>query len=468
MNIFHVSSEVFPYSKTGGLADMTAALAKAQAKAGHKVTLTTPLHRGIRDRFSKLEPSDIELSVPLGQAEHSAAVWKLSLSNNLTILFLDQPGFFDRPNVYGEDDDAERFIFFSKCATRLAKRADILHAHDWQSALTMPLFSLSKKNIGKVFTVHNAAYQGRFVKDKFALTGLPDSFFNWQQLEFYDDINLLKGGVVFADLATTVSPRYAEEILTPEYGCGLEGVFQAKGSALTGVLNGVDYDEWNTTANPHLAAPYSADAPEGKATNKTALQHELGLAEKPDVPLLGNISRFTEQKGIDILLGALQEQLAAGAEFQFAGLGSGDTLLEQSMSDLAKQHPGRVVVRIGYDNALAHRIEAGCDFFVMPSLFEPCGLNQLYSLRYGAVPVVRATGGLEDSIIDLCQGDETATGIKFGEPSAEVLSQAIGQALSLYFDPIRLTKVRNNGMRADFSWSRTTAEYDRLYHSIRP
>ena len=468
MNIFHVSSEVFPYSKTGGLADMTAALAKAQAKDGHKVKLVTPLYRGILDRFSDLEPSDIEFSVPLGQAEHTVTIRQLTHSKNLTVLFVDQPEFFDRANVYGEEDDAERFIFFSKCAVRLAKNADIVHAHDWQSALTMPLLSLGQAQIGKVFTIHNAAYQGRFGRDKFELTGLPDSFFNWQQLEFYDDINLLKGGVVFADLTTTVSPRYAEELLTPEYGCGLEGVFQAKGSALTGVLNGVDYSEWNTNNNPHLVAPFSADAPEGKAANKTALQRELGLDEQPGLPLLGNISRFAEQKGIDVLLDALEQQLAGGVAFQYTGLGSGDARLEQAMSDLAKRHPGRIAIRVGYDTALAHRIEAGCDFFVMPSRFEPCGLNQLYSLRYGAIPIVRETGGLKDSIIDLSQGDDTATGIKFEQPNADALGQALGQAFTLYSDPSRLAKVRDNGMRADFSWFRTTTEYDRLYNTIRP
>jgi len=468
MNIFHVSSEVFPYSKTGGLADMTAALAKAQAGAGHEVTLVTPLYRGICDQFEGIKPSDTQLSVPLGQAKKTATVWTHNPAENLTILFVDQPELFDRANVYGEDDDAERFIFFSKAAARLAKRAEIVHAHDWQSALTMPLLSLGQAQIGTVFTIHNAAYQGRFGRDKFELTGLPDSFFNWQQLEFYDDINLLKGGVVFADLATTVSPRYAEELLTAKYGCGLEGVFQAKGSALTGVLNGVDYSEWNTTTNPHLAAPFSADAPQDKAHNKAALQRELGLAEAPEAPLFGNISRFVEQKGIDIMLEALEQQLSDEETFQFAGLGSGDTLLEQAMSDLAKRHPGRVAVRIGYDTALAHRIEAGCDFFIMPSRFEPCGLNQLYSLRYGAIPIARETGGLKDSIIDLSQGDDTATGIKFEQPNADALGQALGQALALYSDRDRLVRVRDNGMRADFSWSRTTAEYNRLYDSVLP
>jgi len=468
MNIFHVSSEVFPYSKTGGLADMTAALAKAQAGAGHEVTLVTPLYRGICDQFEGIKPSDTQLSVPLGQAKKTATVWTHNPAENLTILFVDQPELFDRANVYGEDDDAERFIFFSKAAARLAKRAEIVHAHDWQSALTMPLLSLGQAQIGTVFTIHNAAYQGRFGRDKFELTGLPDSFFNWQQLEFYDDINLLKGGVVFADLATTVSPRYAEELLTAKYGCGLEGVFQAKGSALTGVLNGVDYSEWNTTTNPHLAAPFSADAPQDKAHNKAALQRELGLAEAPEAPLFGNISRFVEQKGIDIMLEALEQQLSDEETFHFAGLGSGDTLLEQAMSDLAKRHPGRVAVRIGYDTALAHRIEAGCDFFIMPSRFEPCGLNQLYSLRYGAIPIARETGGLKDSIIDLSQGDDTATGIKFEQPNADALGQALGQALALYSDRDRLVRVRDNGMRADFSWSRTTAEYNRLYDSVLP
>ncbi|MDP6794771.1 MAG: glycogen synthase GlgA [Verrucomicrobiota bacterium] len=456
MNILHASSEVFPYSKTGGLADATAALAKAQAAAGHTVSIVTPLYPGIAAAFPDLEP--------LGQAEVPAKVWRLEPEPNLTVLFVDEPRWFDRDGLYGHGDDAERFIFFSRCVARLAKRAEIVHSHDWQAALAMPL--LGQARVGKVFTIHNAAYQGRFPAEKFSLTGLPSDCFDWRQLEFHGDLNLLKGGIVFSDLATTVSPRYAEELLTPEYGCGLEGVFQAKGKALTGVLNGVDYAEWNTTDNPHLAAAYSADAHEGKAANKRALQCELGLSPLDDVPLFGNISRFAEQKGIDLLLGALEERLSDGTAFQFAGLGSGDAGLEEAMRNLTARFPGQVAVKIGFDNGLAHRIEAGSDFFVMPSRFEPCGLNQLYSLRYGAVPVVRATGGLEDSIVDLGQGDETATGIKFADCSVEALRQAIRQAVALYADPPRLAKVRNNGMRADFSWTRTTTEYGRLYATI--
>ena len=457
MNILHASSEVFPYSKTGGLADATAALARAQAAAGHTVTLVTPLYRGIREQFPGLEP--------LGQAEPPAKVWRLEPEPNLTVLFIDEPEWFDRDGLYGHADDAERFIFFSKCVARLAKRTEIVHAHDWQSGLVMPL--LTDVPAGKVFTIHNAAYQGRFPADKFELTGLPESFFDWRQLEFHGDVSFLKGGIVCADLVTTVSPRYARELLTKEYGCGLKGVFQARGDRLTGVLNGVDYTEWNTTDNPHLAAAYSGDSPGGKAANKRALQRELGLPELADVPLLGNISRFTDQKGIDILLGALEELLGGGVVFQFVGLGSGDPLLEQAMSGLAKRHPDRVAVQIGYDTGLAHRIEAGSDFYVMPSRFEPCGLNQLYSLRYGSVPVVRATGGLDDSVIDLGQGDALATGIKFTDYSAEALGQALGRALALYARPKRLAKVRDNGMRADFSWGQTTAEYERLYAKIK-
>ena len=458
MNILHASSEVFPYSKTGGLADATGALARAQAKAGHNIMLVTPLHRGIREECHSLEI--------LSEAELPSKVWKVEPEPNLTVLFIDEPELFDRDCLYGHNDDAERFIFFSKCVAQLAKRVDIVHAHDWHTALTMPLLSLGQTQIGKVFTVHNAAYQGRFEKDKFALTNLPDSFFNWQQMEFHNDLNLLKGGVVFADLVTTVSPRYARELLTAEYGCGLESVFQAKASALTGILNGVDYSEWNTTDNPHLTTPYSIDSLGGKAMNKLALQREIGLEEQPNVPLFGNISRFAEQKGIDVLLSAMEQLLADRVEFQFAGLGSGDALLEQAMSTLAKRHPGQITVRVGYDTGLAHRIEAGSDFFVMPSRFEPCGLNQLYSLRYGAVPIVHATGGLDDSVNDLFEGENKATGIKFTDCTPDGLGQAIGRALELYANPVRLDRVRKNGMRADFSWRQTTANYDKLYESI--
>ncbi len=456
MNILHASSEVFPYSKTGGLADATAALANAQAAAGHRVTLITPLYRGIREQFPALEPLD--------QAEPAVKIWQFKPEQNLTLLFIDEPKWFDRNDLYGHSDDAERFIFFSKCVAHLAKRMEIVHAHDWQCGLIIPL--LADAPVGKVFTIHNAAYQGRFPAEKFALTGLPKSFFNWQQLEFHGDVNFLKGGVVFADLLTTVSPRYARELQTEEYGCGLEGVFQARVNSLAGVLNGVDYNEWNTTNNPHLMASYSADSPGGKAANKRALQQELGLPLLNDAPLFGNISRFTDQKGIDILLGTLEGQLDGGSVFQFAGLGSGDPSLEQAMSRLAKQHPKQLSVKIGYDTGLAHRIEAGSDFFVMPSRFEPCGLNQLYSLRYGSVPVVRTTGGLDDSVVDLGQGDDTATGIKFGDCSVEALGSGINQAIRLYANPEQLASVRDNGMRTDFSWERATSEYDRLYAKI--
>ncbi len=456
MNILHASSEVFPYSKTGGLADATAALAGAQAAAGHTVILITPLYRGIREQFPGLEP--------LGQAEPPAKVWRLEPEPNLTVLFIDEPEWFDRDGLYGHADDAERFIFFSKCIVHLAKRVEIVHAHDWQCALVMPL--LSQARVGKIFTIHNAAYQGRFPADKFALTGLPDACFDSRQLEFYGDMNLLKGGVVSADLVTTVSPRYARELLTEEYGCGLEGVFQSRGNSLAGVLNGVDYTEWNTTDNPHLVASYSADSPDGKAANKQALQRELGLPPLVEVPLFGNISRFTEQKGIDILLAALEERLSGGRVFQFAGLGSGDATLEEAMCDLARRHPEQIAVKIGYDTGLAHRIEAGSDFYVMPSRFEPCGLNQLYSLRYGSVPVVRATGGLDDSVVDLDQGEASATGIKFADCSSAALGEALGRAQALYAEPERLVNVRGNGMRTDFSWKRATSEYDRLYEKI--
>ena len=296
MNILHASSEVFPYSKTGGLADATAALAKSQAAAGHGVTLVTPLYRGIREKFDGLKP--------LGRARMPAKVWRLEPEPNLTVLFIDEPEWFDRDSLYGQPDDAERFIFFSKCVAHLARRAEIVHAHDWQGGLVMPL--LGDAPVGKVLTIHNAAYQGCFPADKFELTGLPESFFDWRQLEFHGGVSFLKGGIVFADLVTTVSPRYARELLTEEYGCGLEGVFQSGVGTLTGVLNGVDYNEWNTTDNPHLAAAYSADSADGKHLNKLALQRELGLPELDEVPLLGNISRFTDQKGIDILLGTLE------------------------------------------------------------------------------------------------------------------------------------------------------------------
>ncbi len=476
MRVLQASSELHPFSKTGGLADMAGALAKYLAADGHEVTVITPLYGNMRDRFPEIDATDISFALPLGELVVTAKLWQLSPAKRLTIYFVDQPEFYQRAALYGDKagdytDNAERFVFFSKCVVELARHlplpTEIIHAHDWQAGL-VPLFVQHARQAGDwlkaprtCLTIHNLAYQGVFPSWKFPLTNLPASYFTPAGVEFFGWMNCLKAGLVYADMLTTVSPRYAREITTEEFGCALDGVLRERQHDLTGVLNGVDYEEWNTTHNPFLPQPYSQESLEGKATAKAALQQEFGLPQSANVPLFGVVSRLADQKGVDILTGALEEML--GADIQFVLLGSGQAEFERAVRGLAVRHPTKASVKIGYDHALSHRIEAGVDFFLMPSHFEPCGLNQMYSLRYGSVPVVRATGGLDDSIVDVTEDVESANGIKFYEYSSRALAKAIRKAIVLFGAKELFERYRLNGMASDFSWKRTTTAYEEIY-----
>lgn len=479
MKILLASSEVYPYSKSGGLADMLGALAKFLARAGHEVGLVTPLYRGIREGFPSVEPLDWQLDLPLGGERVQGKVWVRHLADGETIYFIDHPPFYDRAELYGErgadyPDNAERFIFFSKCVVNLARylpwQPEVLHVHDWQAALAAAFVAEEKRRGGwdspppVCLTIHNLAFQGNFPAAKFALTNLPSEFFQPGGMEFYGGMSCLKAGITYADLITTVSPRYAREITTEQYGCGLDGVLRQRQNALAGILNGVDYEEWTTSGDPYLSHFYSAGDLRGKTANKTELQEELGLPVRAEVPLFGTVARLAQQKGVDIQLGALEEMLAA--DMQFILLGSGGREFERGYRKLALRHPGKCAVKIGFDTTLSHRIESGCDFFLMPSRFEPCGLNQLYSLRYGTVPIVRVTGGLDDSVTDATDDPDKADGIKFTEYSVRALSKAIRKALILYADKELLEHYRRNGMARDFSWSRTAAAYEEVYRQV--
>ncbi len=475
MKILLASSEVFPFSKTGGLADMVGALARALANAGHEARVITPLYRGIREKFPALRKVDWYFNLPLGRQYVPAELWELDVARGLKIYFIDQPGYFDRAGIYQENnfsyaDNAERYIFFSKCVVHLARylawRADVIHVHDWQAAL-VPALVMQQKSEGwrnpppTCLTIHNLAYQGVFPAAAFELTNLPKYFFNTEGAEFFGLLNCLKAGIAFADFITTVSPRYAREITTEEFGCGLDGMLRRRQKDMTGILNGVDYGEWNTTKNAYLARPYSAGRMAGKKINKLELQRQFALPVDEKIPLFGTISRLADQKGVDIQLGALAEML--NTKMQFVLLGSGSPEYERGYRDLARHFPGKVAVRFGYDEALAHQIEAGCDFFLMPSRFEPCGLNQMYSLRYGTIPIVRATGGLDDSVVDWMQNPRLATGIKFTEYTSRALAKAIRKALVLHSQPKLLNACRKNAMKADFSWEKTVHEYLAAY-----
>jgi starch synthase len=476
MKILLASSEVHPFSKTGGLADMAGALAKTLARAGNRVGIVTPLYRGVLRRFPKIRKLKLAIELPLGSRRVSAEVWTLEVGK-LTVYFIRQPDFFERPELYQEEgreypDNAERFIFFSKCVAQLARllpwRPELIHAHDWQTGL-VPLLVYHEKQQGNwplpphtCFTIHNLAYQGDFSASAYALTNLPPGYFNLHAVEFYGNLSCLKAGIVFGDVITTVSPRYAREIMTEVFGCGLDGVLRQRRESVFGILNGVDYSEWKTTRNPHLTHSFNARNLSGKNDCKQSLQRELGLPISPATPLFCSIGRLADQKGVDILLAALEELLPE-AEMQFVLLGSGSPALESAYLDLERRFPRQVAVRTGFDQALSHRIEAGGDFFLMPSRYEPCGLNQMYSQRYATIPIVRATGGLDDSVVDAAESLPLATGIKFNEFTADALVESMLKALGIYASPELLRHYRINGLKADFSWERTGEQYLRIY-----
>lgn len=479
MKILLASSEAFPYSKSGGLADMVGALAKFLARNGHEVGLVTPLYRGIREHFPAMERFDWRLSIPMGLSWVEGSVWRLVNGGGLVIYFIDQPHYFDRPGLYnfnGADygDNAERFIFFNKAIVNLTRylpwEPQLLHIHDWQTSLA-PLMMLHQKMCEGwstmppvCLTIHNLAYQGVFARSQYGLTNLPMEYFQPRGAEFYGNLNFLKTGIAYSNIITTVSPRYAREITTEHYGCGLDGILRERQSSLTGILNGVDYDEWKTVGNPCLPKSYTVDDLTGKAEIKQLLQQELHLPVQPDVPLFGTVGRLAAQKGVEIQLAALEEMLSA--DIQFVLLGSGEKEWERGYRRLMERYPNKCSVRLVFDHALSHRIEAASDFFLMPSSFEPCGLNQMYSLRYGTIPIVRVTGGLDDSVTDLSEDVDLADGIKFEEYSARALSRAIRKAIVLYGDKPLLSHYRRNAMKKDFSWDRTATAYETIYRRV--
>ncbi len=455
---------------------MVGALGKALARAGHLVGIVTPLYPGIRERYPALKAADMPLDVPLGVRRLRGEVWALETAPQLTVYFVDAPEFFQRSGLYQKDgvdypDNCERFTFFSKAVAHLALhlpwKPELLHANDWQTGLAVLLLHHQRLLPGwggaprACMTIHNLAYQGVFPVSQYALTSLPWDYFVPEGVEFYGQINCLKAGIAYADVVTTVSPRYAREITTEAFGCGLDGLLRRRLGSLFGILNGVDYDEWNPTSDTYIEHSFSSNELAAKLPNKLALQAEFGLPQDPAIPLFGNIGRLVEQKGVDIMLGALHEML--NARIQFVQIGNGASTFQRAYQDLGRQFPGKASVRIGFDEGLSHRIEAGCDFFLMPSRFEPCGLNQMYSLRYGTVPIVRATGGLDDTVIDIREDPVRANGIKFNEYTSRALAKGIQKAQALYQTPELLDLFRRNGMTADFSWDRTAAEFLRVY-----
>ena len=476
MKVLFVSSEGLPYSKTGGLADVVEALPKALAQAGHEAVVLLPRYRGNKITVTVVS----SVTVALGDRLRFPAIAEGQSIEGVRYFFVDDPSFFDREQLYGDksgdySDNAERFAEFSRVAIEFAKRVwlpDVIHCHDWQAALVPVLLRTHHledpvvRSMPVVLTIHNLAYQGLFPPTELLKIGLPQTLFAVDALEFYGKVNFLKGGLIYSDYLTTVSKKYAKEIQTPEYGAGLEGVIQSRADRLVGILNGVDYAIWSPEADTFIAQNYSAHNLEGKKVCKKNLLELFRLpADNIDRPLIGIISRFVDQKGFDLIakiaVDLMKENLALVA------LGTGLPEYEKMFKELAEKYPARVGVKIGYDNALAHRIEAGSDMFLMPSRYEPCGLNQIYSLRYGTVPVVRATGGLDDTIQNFDPKTEQGTGFKFEEYSGTALLATVRAALRAYRVPKSWRTLQLNGMSKDFSWKASAAAYVTVYEAAK-
>ncbi|MFN8543290.1 MAG: glycogen synthase GlgA [Candidatus Binatia bacterium] len=478
MRIVLVASEAQPYAKTGGLGDVLAALPRALAALGVDVTVCLPAYRSTIARAGPLEPV-ARVRAPISSRLEAAEVLRVANDPLPTFLFRADR-YFDRDGLYGtpagpHPDNAERFAFFSRAVLEWLRTCDpspdVVHAHDWQTAL-VPAFLRATAElypelaaVRSLLTIHNLAYQGRFWALDWHLLNLDRRLLTPDFLEFHGDINFLKAGLLFADRITTVSPRYAAEIQTEALGQQLDGVLRARRDALVGILNGVDYGEWDPATDPHLPVRYDAGTLPLKARCKTALLAEMGLAVDPGTPLLVVVSRLVDQKGIDLIL-AVAPALVTSHGVALAILGSGDARYEEALRRLAATHRGRIAVRIGFDEALAHRMEAGGDVFLMPSRFEPCGLNQMYSLRYGTVPVVHATGGLDDTVVEFDPRSLTGTGFKFRPHAPAAFLDAIRRALATRRDARAWARLQANGMAQDFSWERAAREYIRLYRTL--
>ncbi|MDR3762459.1 MAG: glycogen synthase GlgA [Acidobacteriota bacterium] len=477
MHVLFAASECVPFSKTGGLADVVGSLPRALASLGHQATVYLPLYRQTQLQAARTVIASV--TVPYDDQYRFCSVVDGGKLNGVQYYFIDYPPFYDRDALYGTalgdyHDNAERFALFCRAvleASKILGVPDIFHCHDWQTALIPvllrslyaddPAFAHS----GTVFTIHNIGYQGVFSPDTLPLLMLPWDLFTISKLEFYGKVNFLKGALVFADAVTTVSRRYALEIQTAEYGFGLEGVLHSRAGSVHGILNGVDYDEWSPASDRFLTAHYTPQSLKGKQLCRRDLLQAFGFDKETTAPIVGIVSRFAAQKGFDLI--ALAADRMAHLDLRVCVLGSGDKTYEELFRRLARQYPARFAARFGYDNEMAHKIEAGADFFLMPSRYEPCGLNQIYSLKYGTVPIVRATGGLDDTIEPYDERTGKGTGFKFHPYTPEALLDSVQAALATFAKPKSWRKLMLNGMARDFRWTVAAREYVKVYEKLR-
>ncbi|TVR46061.1 MAG: glycogen synthase GlgA [Puniceicoccaceae bacterium] len=479
MKVVQVASEFYPYAKTGGLADAVGALARSLAAAGHRTDVFLPGYRCVLEHpdFAKARET-LLIQVELGAEAVRGRIHTLELTPNLTLHVVRRDEYFDRGHLYGlgahdYDDNDRRFIFFCKAVIEYLRvtdlKADIFHAHDWQAGLAPLFLRFEESRTGQslalktVFTIHNLAFQGIFSGVSFGLTNLPAEFMRIAGLEYHGQMSMMKGGIVFSDHLTTVSPTYAKEILTPYFGCGLDGVIRTRERDFTGLLNGVDTEVWNPENDPHLPKCYSYGDLTGKAACRKALLKEFGLDPASGSPVYGMVCRLTAQKGLDLLLA--QSDFFRQGDRRLVILGRGEEKYERALERLARHHPGKIGLRLALDERIGHLIEAGSDFFLMPSIFEPCGLNQMYSQIYGTPPLASRVGGLVDTIIDLTENPDEGTGFLF-EPEPKAFLAALEASAKLFADDDSMTAVRKCAMRRDFSWKQAAKAYEALFHDL--
>lgn len=474
--ILFVSSEVYPFAKTGGLADVSCSLPKVLSKIGYEIAISLPLYETFPSGFSLKKIREVRVFV--GEKMESGFMYESSLGA-IPVFLIAQKDYFDREYLYGDEngdypDNAERFSFFCRGILSGIKdigwKPQIIHCNDWQTAL-IPLYLKnfyskddSFKETGTLFTIHNLAYQGVFSKEKLKFIGLGEEFFTMDKLEFYGKINIMKSGLIFSDLLNTVSPTYSREIQTPEFGMGLDGVLRERSRELYGILNGIDYEVWDPSRDRELVKNYSTENLQGKKENKKFLQRESSLPQD-NLPVIGFVSRLTQQKGIDLIAESID--VLSKLPLQFVLLGKGEKRYEEILIKMAKKYSQKIKVYIGFDPLLAKRIYTGADFFLMPSLYEPCGLGQMISLRYGTIPIVRKTGGLADTVEEFDSFTEKGNGFLFEKYSSSHMIEAIKRAIKLYENKDKWEKLIKNAMKQDFSWDKSAKEYIKLYRGIQ-
>ena len=473
LNILIAASEIYPFAKTGGLADACGALAKALRNLGHNVRVVLPKYRCVRDSQYDLRKRPERISVPVGPHKVEGEIYEGELAPGVPACFIAQDAYFDRDHLYGPPagayyDNAERFIFFSRAVLELCRvtrfRPDIINCNDWQTGLipvflkTLFIYDAFFRKTRTVFSIHNLGYQGEFDRTNLTLAHLPFSLFNADGVEFHGDLNFLKSGLVYADLLSTVSETYAREILRPEYAFRLEGVLGKRAANLHGIANGIDYSEWNPTLDPWIIQQFSDDNPAGKKLCKSDLLQQFDLEQDLALPLMCMVTRLTSQKGVDLVMQVIQRNLLEKAQLIVVGVG------DPGYEEFFKNRAGhRLGLFLGFDEPLAHRVLAGADFLLMPSVYEPCGLTQMQAMKYGTVPVVSAVGGLEDTVTPYSPETGEGLGFKFSPYGLEFFETALDRALTTYDDQAHWNRLVLNCLRANFSWDRSAREYERIY-----